>query len=308
MYQTLTASTLLIFFLAGSAAAQEKLSLNLRFDKGTVRHVTTTSEQKIDRTDRDARRQTQQTVTVGYAIGIDHVDARGAATVSVKYETVTFKTNGPDGNILYDSSSPPGQVPAEVSGLAALVGNGYTAKLEPEGKVSQISGAKALLDRVLGQLNLPDATARSAAEKLVRQELNESSLKRGLENLFAPLPDHPVALGDIWKHSAHTTAGLSITIDSTYTLKSRQDGVATLSVAANLNTTKDSAIPVTPLTLTYEFHGTQTGSLDIDESTGWIKRSDLSQTLTGSVTIRGPNTDPQSVPVTIATMVKTTVK
>lgn len=294
----------MLLLLGGRATAQEKLDLNFRFAKGDVHHVTATLTQSIEQVLRDAKQTTDQTITLRYVLGVDEVDLRGWATVSIRYEGVAFKARTPGGAVDYDSSNPPGQVPAELTALAALVGQGYSARVDPQGLVQEVMGLPKLQKAVLGQLNLPQGPARTAAENVLGEQLKESNLKANLQNLFAPLPDHGVALGESWKRTTRVTLGFAMSVESTYTLQSRDGGVATIGVTGKAATSPDAVIDLKPLKMNYTLAGEQTGLLRVDESTGWTKTSELSQRLTGSVTVRGPNTDPQTVPTTITSQVR----
>jgi hypothetical protein len=304
MRYPLAASVLVLSALSTALCAQEKFGPRLQFSRGDVHHVHVTFEQGIDQTVKDARQQTRQTIAVGYTLGVEEVDAQGTATLSVHYGSVAFHATTPGGPVDYDSANPPGQVPIMASGLAALVGQGYSIKINAQGNVTQVIGLQPMLDSLLAHLSIPAGVVRIAAEKGLRQQFEEQNLKQTLQNLFAPLPDHPIEIGESWSRATRSNLGIPLTIQSTYTLLSRQDGVATVEVTGKSMTEPDAAMELGPMKLNYDVKGDQNGSLQIVESTGWTKSAEISQHLSGSATLRGPNTDPETVPLTVESKVK----
>jgi len=284
--------------------AQEQFGPHLRFVKGDTQHIDMTLRQTIDQVVKDAGQHAVQTTVIGFTIGVDEIDRDGTAAVSVRFESVGLHAQGPGGPVDYESASPPGQVPAMASGLAALVGQTYSAKIDAHGSVKQVDGLPAILESVLSRLNLPEGVARIAAEKVLRQEFDEQNLTQNLQNLFSPLPDHGASIGESWARTAQVKLGLPLTVQSTYTLLSRTAGVATIEVTGSVATPHDAAMDLGTLKLSYDLHGEQNGSLQIVESTGQTQSSEISQHLSGSATLRGPNTDPQTVPLTIESTMK----
>jgi hypothetical protein len=294
-----------LFLACGSALAEEKLDLHRKFVKGDVHHVSVTLDQTIDQTVREVAQQTKQTVVVTYSLTVEDANETGNATLSIHYDSVILRApKTPAGPVEYDSANPPGQVPEMASALAALVGQEYSFTLDRTGKVTQVRGAEKLLENVLHHLSIPAGATRIAAEKVLRQQLGEPELKQNLENLFAPLPDHPVAIGDSWSHTSQMNLGFPMSVQSTYTLQGREGGVAIIEVTGSAATLANPAMNLGTMKMNYELKGEQSGSIRILEESGWTKAGEMSQHLNGSATLRGPNVDPQTVPVTIDSKMK----
>jgi hypothetical protein len=280
------------------------VDLASRFTQGKVDHVTVKLDQQIEQTLFGVKQMTEQTIIIGYTFTVDEIDAQGTAKLSVRYVLASFHAHTPDGLIEYDSLHPPGLVPPMASGLAALVGQGYTIHIDSHGTIKQIDGLPALLENVLTHSSIPQGIARTASEKILRQQLDEQNVRQTLGYMFAPLPDHPVAIGESWSRTAQSKAGLPLTVQSTYTLQSVVKGVATLEMTGQIQTQPDATLDLKPLQMTYNLSGQQSGSVDILQSTGAVARADISQHLTGSLTLSGPLTAPRTVPVTITSEVR----
>jgi hypothetical protein len=299
-------ATLVLLVGTACARAADKLDLKLHLAKGDSRQMTVSLEQTIRQTVQNAAQETSQSLSVTYTFAVTDVDAKGNATVSVRYDAVAFHAHTPAGQVDFDSSKPAaaGQSPPMASGLAALVGQSYAMTVTPQGTIAQVTGLPKMLESVLARLNLPDGPLRAAAENALRQQLSEAKLKQGLADLFAPFPDHPVAVGDSWTRTQQVNQGFPMKLQTTYTLESREDGVAHVKVSGRAATASNAAMDAGPVKMTYELKGEQAGSLDIAESSGWTRQAELRLHLSGSATLRGPNADPQTVPVTIQSTVR----
>jgi hypothetical protein len=291
------------------ARGEDKLDLKLHLTQGESRQMTVSLDQTIQQTVQSAAQQTSQSLSVTYTFAVADVDAKGNATVSVRYDAVAFHAQTPSGRVDYDSSKPAtGQSPPMAGGLAALVGQGYAMTVSPQGSITQVTGLQKMLDAVLARLNLPEGPLRVAAEKAVRQQLSEANLKQGLAQIFAPFPDHPVAVGESWSRTEQVNQGFPTKVETTYTLESRENGVAHVKVAGKAATASNATMDLGPVKMTYDLKGDQAGSLDIVESTGWTRQAELRQHLAGSATLRNPVADPQTVPVTIQSTLKSEQK
>lgn len=291
------------------ACGEEKLELKLHLTQGESRQMTVSLDQAIEQTVQNAAQETTQSLSVTYTFTVSEVDAKGNATVSVRYDAVAFHARTPTGPVDYDSAKPmSGQSPPMASGLAALVGQGYALTVTPAGAITQVTGLQKMLDAVLARLSLPEGPLRTAAEKALKQQLNEANLKQSLADVFAPFPDHPVAVGESWSRSRRVSQGFPIKVQTTYTLAGREGGIATIKVTGAAATLPDGTMELGPMRMSYDLKGEQTGSLEIAESTGWTRKSEIAQRLSGSATLRSPNADPQTVPVSIQTTVKSEQK
>lgn len=285
--------------LAALASGQQKLDLRLHLKKGDAYHIAVTLEQTIEQDMQGLKRAQQQTISLTYTFTVENVDAQGTADIAVRYDSATLRAVTPDGNVQYDSAHPPTQVPPMAGGLAGLVGQGYTMTIRPDGQVTAVKGLDKMLAAVLSKMNVPEGAARIAAEKAVRQQINEQSMKANLQNIFAPYPDRPVAIGDSWTRKTDISIGLPLVIESTYTLKGCEGGVATIEVRGKASSPPDTQpVDLGQLKMTTRLTGTQEGTIRILESTGWTQSAEMSQKLTGEARLRVPNQPEQVVPVT----------
>lgn len=293
-----------LLFWTAAGWAQEKLDLRLRFSKGDVHAMTIGLEQTIDQTVQGAPQRTTQSTRLGYTLKVEDVDGQGAARISIRYDTAAYHVKTPAGEVDYDSTQAgAGAPPAMAAGLAAVVGQGYSFTVTPEGKVTQVTGLEKMLNAVMSRLNV-EGPARLAAEKVLRQQLAEPNVRSNLQGMFAPFPDHPVAVGESWSRTAQISLGFPLETQTTYTLKARDKGIAIVDVAGHSSTAPDAALDLGQTKMSYDLKGDIHGQLQIQESTGWTWLSDSTQTLKGSATLRSPNVEPQTVPVSVESRMK----
>lgn len=309
MRLTFIAATFLLVVQCGWVSAQEKFDLRLRWAKGDTHQMSVTLDQIIEQTLGPAHQATSQTMGVTYTFKVEDVDAQGNATISVHYDAVKFHAKTPSGVVDYDPTKPAnGPLPVMVTALASLVGQSYAVIVNPHGTVTQVAGIQKMLENVLSHLTIAEGVLRFAVEKTIRQQLSEANLKQSLRDIFAPLPDHPVAIGESWTRRTPVTMGFPMNVETTYTLQGRDNGIATISVTGKVATAPNAMMDLGAVKMDYNLKGEQTGSLEIIESSGWTRASTLSQHLSGNATVRGPNVDPQTVPVVIQAEVRSEQK
>lgn len=119
-----------------------------------------------------------------------------------------------------------------------------------------------------------------------------------------PLPTDPVSIGDSWTDST-SMAGMPMSLETTYTLSSRQDGVAMIDVKSVIGA-EGATMEMGPMEMHVDLSGEQTGTMEVDEATGWTIRSRLEGEFSGFVTMEGmPGGGgiPMEIPMTVKSAV-----
>ena len=282
-----------------SAADGVVLALNLA--EGGVYRASTTTEQIVSQELFGTTQTTDHTSSFDYSYTVNRVDADGNLSVSVRYGAARYKMTEPDGSVIYDSATAT-EVPAQAIGYAALVGNGFDLELSPSGEVLAINGVDALLDAVLEAAELPPGPESDMRRETLLAQFGEEVLVDTFEQSFNIYPDGPVAVGDSWSEQGAVNYGFAFLADITWTLVDRADGVATVEVTSTIESDPDAEPPdLSVMPMEMALTGEQSGTLLIDEATGWVLGSTLTQSLTGSM--RGEDTEvPMSIQSTITTV------
>jgi hypothetical protein len=75
-------------------------------------------------------------------------------------------------------------------------------------------------------------------------------------------------------------------VNNTWTLKSRQDGVIFIDVQSTVEPNPNApALEMGTAKVKHKLSGTQHGTIEMDEATGWVLRSTVKQDLSGDLSV-----------------------
>lgn len=301
--------TAVLVALSGFAAAAlaRQTTLHLSLTKGDVRHVSIVLNQSIDVTVRGVLRETTQELNLGCTITVRDVDPQGDVTAAVRFDSVSFRAETPTGNVEYDSKNPDQLTQPPAAALAALVGQEYTMKIGSDGRIISTAGSEKIGSAVAGKLSAPDEV-RLTGERILRRQFQPGSLTGALQNLFAPLPDRPVAIGDTWGGARKIDSGFPYNLDTRWKLSADDGAIATIEVSGTASTPPAAVLQMGPSHLDYELHGELHGRLQIQESTGQVWLGETNLSLAGRATYHGIMVPPETVPITIRSRLKVETK
>lgn len=186
-------SSIVLIILCGSAAAATQLQWKLA--KGKMYYQRTVIEQQITQTVMGQEQKIEQSIGIGHKLQVLDVDPQGNMRIQYTYLWSKLKQINPMVQIDYDSSQK-SPVPAGAEGFAALVGQSYTVKMTPQGKILDVNGVEQLRDAVLKKL--PPGMDATVGMNPVAGYIDKESLKQMTEAGTAIYPDKPVNPGDSW--------------------------------------------------------------------------------------------------------------
>lgn len=261
------------------------VELLLRLKAGQSYAVQTDLEQELSQTGGP-----MGSVKMVMAIGsdwtwhVESVDEGGNATIKVTQDAARVSMSmPPEVDLSYDSASASEEPPSEARPFAALVGQSYTMKVSPQGRVLELTGVEEMLEEAVAGLGSQGVQAAMTAQ-LVRGLFGEEALKSGIEGTLGIYPPGPVRVGDSWQKDRSLSAPVPLSITSLYTLKKRSGGEATIAVEADVTAAPDSAPEEVQAPI--KISGTQKGNMQVDEATGCISGGEVRQTFT--LSLSGP--------------------
>lgn len=282
----------------------KKVFLRLRLKKGQVYRVKVTMDQditqKLPAQLGGQEQKIEQAMGMTYSFKVKDVDGDGGMSCEVTYEAMQYKMKAPMVNLEYDSEDPPEDVPMMARGFAAMVGQSFQAKFTPLGKASELTGLEKIFDRVLEKMELPEGPMRKNIEKQLKTQFGDEAMKHTMQRLTGLLfPEKAVGVGDSWEETVNVTRPLALAMEQTMTLRKREAGVATVDVETKVSPCPDAEpMKMGTITVSYELKGTQTGTVTIDESTGWTTGGKLKQNLKGTMVMTGiPNAGEVKAPM-----------
>jgi len=284
----------------GMAATQ----LQWKLAKGKTYYQRTMIDQQITQTMMGQEQKIEQNTGIGLKLQVLDVDPQGNMQIQYTYLWTKSKQVSPMGQVDYDSSRQPAAVPAGAEVFAALLGQSFTAKVTPKGKVLDVNGVEQVRDTVLKKLP-PGADATVMTGPLAAY-LDKDSLKQMIETGMAIYPDKPVNVGDSWSKEVSIVMGFKVVIQSKWTLQKEQGGVATIGLAATLRSDPNGPpMDAGGMKVKADMKGTQEGTLQVAEATGLLAASKERQQLKGDVKVAASADAPPMmvIPMTIDTQI-----
>lgn len=293
---------------ASTSTAPARITLRLKLIKGAPYALKSNVEQEITQGIGGGQKYSQ-TIGFGLSFNVQDVAADGTMAVRVAFDSVSMRMHGPGVDVAYDSVTGPAEPPPAAKGFAALVGQGFDMKLTPLGEVKEITGVDDMLAAVVRKMEGADEKQRAELDKALRTQFGDESLKQMMGQQFNMLPENPVGVGETWSRKLTLKVGIPMAIESTYTLKSRADGVAKVAVAIKITPNPDAAaMEVGPAKIKQSLAGVQSGTMDIDEATGWTKGAEMSQDLKGEIAVQMQGQAPTTQPLAIKSRIVVTPK
>lgn len=145
-----------------------------------------------------------------------HTSEDGNMQLKATIQHVKLTTNGPGAkNFHYDSKEQKKTIDVRSARAAAMAGQSLIYTFAEDGDIFRIEGVDNLVDRYLTLAKIPEEERDVKAEK-VRMDILAHRL-----GITVILADVPVGAGDTWQVGNGTRAGLQAHMQTTYTLKSR---------------------------------------------------------------------------------------
>jgi carbon monoxide dehydrogenase subunit G len=286
---------------AAGRAADDTVELKLNLEKGREYKLVITTEQSIVQWIMETEMEMDQTVVLGETFKVTDVAEDGTYTIEVKIGPVAMKMESQMMSFEFDSEDPPDEIPMAARGMAAFVDQVFTVKMTPRGKVVELSGTDKLFESMKDAFEGVDEQTRDRMIEDMKKQFGGDGLKEMMETFTAIYPDKPVGVGDSWEQKSVMSRVFPLIANVTYTLAERKDGVASLKVDGTFEPNpKGEPTKMGDMTMKIALKGTQEGTLQIDETTGWFVAGEMTQEMEGEVTASGvPGVGEMSLPMRI---------
>lgn len=181
-------------------------------------------------------------------------------------------------------------------------GKSFSMKVSPNGRVESVTGmgpvvdeiakkTKELVSKQFEKMQIPPQAQAmmgnigSMVESQVRRSMGDSAMGENMEDLLTMYPDQPVKKSATWTRGVVRSFGqMPMVRSETWTLEDRKNGVATLKYDATVTPNNDAgSMNMGPMTMKMTFSGKITGTVDVDEATGWLVKGNFSHDLEGDM-------------------------
>jgi len=270
------------------AGSGEKVDLKLSLEQGKTYKLRTINDIKMTQTFQGHEMEMSQKMTFDFTFEVQTVGDGGDVTMKVTYHSVAVEMGGPMGKVEYDSANPTETEHPMVKGFAALAGQSYTMVVSTTGEVKKVEGMKEIMDRMIESLDLPEEQRKEAIRGQFENMFGDQAAVEMMGQMFVMFPDRPVGVGDSWSKTITMTKGMPMTVEHDWTLKERKDGVAVLAAESVIKSNPDAGpIDMGPMKITMDIAGEQSGTAELDESTGWIVGGRMTYRVSGDQKIEG---------------------
>ncbi|MBW7997360.1 MAG: hypothetical protein FVQ81_12470 [Candidatus Glassbacteria bacterium] len=267
---------------AGSGAAVE-LKLNLR--PGASYRVRSESFNRMVQSMAGIEIEMSQRIVIYYTFTVLRATREGEFTLAVRHEAVSVELESIRGDVRWDSNTGGEPEHPLAKGLARLVGESYTLRLDSRGKVLDLLGLDRITEKMASGVELPDGDSREMVVDGLREMAGEQAQKEMLGQLFGVYPPRPVDPGESWRVN-DTGNALPIQRRGELTLREVAGGEAVVGMDAVLSTGGESLRrKLGPLEVEMELEGVQTGTFRIDLDSGWITHRELKIVINGSYSL-----------------------
>lgn len=223
--------------------------------------------------------------TVKYRYDIEKVQPNGAIDLKMTIASMTTKQITPMATVSYNSEKPDESQPKEyATSFKNLIGTTFDVSLSPKGNVTQIKGGENMFEGMFDDMG--------DQAKMMEDQMNSQFGSKAMAQSFSQItgfyPNKSVSVGDTWAKTDTVQVGMEILVHSTFTLKERKDGKATILVNSTLQTNPSfPGMEMMGMTMKYDLAGTQDGTIVVDEKSGWTLNSDLAQKMKGKINMTG---------------------
>jgi len=157
--------------------------------------------------------------------------------------------------------------------------NSSTAAGKAQEQVSDEEKAKKRIDRINKRYGSREKRIEALKEITKNHPLfTEQQIREMVSNVIMPLPAGTVGVGDVWKVKMSLPSMFPSDIDSTCMLKAAERGVVSVDISSKIML-DEKGVPAKKGAPAMEMTGTGSyqGSLQIDETSGWLirKKTDL---------------------------------
>jgi len=315
------AEIFLLFFLCGLGVLCGEAfcdELKFKFVPGDKYSLVLVTEQKMARIT-DGNEQTfEQTTRFECDFDIEEVDENGRAWAKYTYRRTAIKVKSPELNFVFDSDANQLKTPIQAVSLRLVVGEGLYLRITPQGRIEKINGLQALV--TYSKAKIGNFAGAGIVSQAIDRQFAELAVRRVLENQMAVFPE-PNKGGATWVRtdvlsSAEAGDAVAGQIEEANTIfertfrlnpdKSGQGGIAVVDVNLVIKSASAPVLstpaPESPVRANREILGEGAGQIEIEEATGRIISSKMTQDIVERVkyVAQGPmlRPPPASEPIT----------
>ena len=257
---------------AKSSTAAKLLKFNLENGKGYDYEMIVNMNQDI------MGNPVKLDMTTYYSMVVSAED-KDSKTIQTSFERFKMSTDMAGFNIKVDTDDPP------VSGegdkdpmtmlkkiMGAIKGQQFSMKVNPEGKITEITGFEHMADGIVDSIGL-DENQKESMRQQFQGQFNADEMKQSLERFWFIFPNKEVKVGDNWVKENETGGKMPAKYVSTYTVKEIEGDMVTLEEATKIESKTNESLNMS---------GDISGEIVIDSRSGLVVKATQDMTIKAS--------------------------
>ncbi len=269
------------FAFIAACSATKPLSSGMKVAKNDAFNYTITqdSDMKISIMGQDMSTSGKQ--VTDYSFTIKEVMSNGDFKSDVTIDRVAFNQKAPMvGEIAYDSADPEKNNNPMLNSLGETVGKTFVVSYDKLGKITKTEGVDKIID------DLAKGLDGQSGQQIVTQ-MGAAGITNTLKNLSGILQGNP-KVGNSWNVKSLNQGVVDMELDQTFTLRERKDGRAIIDVTGTAKSVAgESGLEFQGMEIGYDLAGPVSGTIIVDEATGWAISSNIVPDLKGKMTMKG---------------------
>jgi hypothetical protein len=279
----------ILLALGAHAAADDKITLTLKLEKGATYDVELSSKVSQSTTLLKSEISQNTATDLTARLAVEEISETGVMTIRVTYKSLKMELDNPSAKMSGDSATTKGVSPADKM-CAALVGKSFTVDLDALGNVTKIGDVKELIDGVATTLAADWGQSKVLTVSQLTPLFNETALAQQFAAGLKIFPDRPVAVGEKWtiKSPAAAAGAFPVNSESTFTLREKNTN-AVIASETRFASPKDHKSTVNGENTLVNVTGAGGGTIEVDLKTGMTWKTTSNSQLAGTLVISSPD-------------------
>lgn len=254
------AITILGLTISGCNSSKEaNLRFNLKKGKAYVYSMSLNIDQEME------GNKMNSDMNFGYTLDVID-DSSGVKTLKTSYDRIEMNMKTPGEDIRINTDKPLADTNVAANPISmmtgmfhAMKGKSFLMKVNPEGKILEVSGLKDMAEAMVNGMNIPEQS-KPMMLQMFSSQFNDEMMKNNFAQAFDIFPNKPVKVGDTWEKKL-SFSGMSM--NTNYTVKEIGKDKVTLDARSTLQMQGSK--------------GTQTGTFVVDRETGLVVDGNFEQ-------------------------------
>lgn len=289
--------------LASLTACNPGLELYINVEKGDNYNYHLISKTTTNMEAEGQKIKTIQEMNTDYGIKVEDKDKEGNMSLRYTYDALKIDIDTDGTKMSYDSKNQSKDNPlSKVYG--AIIGKGFSCKMNKLGEVQDISGVDEMMNSMLDVIDVKDDPDAAATKEQLKSTLQENfggeALKSSIQQSTKIYPQGMVKVGDSWETSYDMKLLGTTTVTTKYTLDKLEGEIAYVTMTADMTLGNGNTTKIMGMDMKYDLKGKITGNLKINKNNGFLCDGTMKLDMNGSLGYTDPTTKKEaSIPMDI---------